>query len=142
MTQFWKLPQNVQDLIIKKLHGKTKTWCIQHKMLIIDAYKVTKYKSWLPILVCLLILLQIGKVYTTRYVIKLIDHRKFNKVNNALIEKWMLCDALWILGRKKGEFCIRTRGNEKYYSKEYKKTMLKPTLLIPPLIKKRQTIEI
>jgi hypothetical protein len=105
-------------------------------MLIIDTYKVTKYKSWLPILVCLLILLQIGKVYTTHYVIKLIDRRKFNKVNNSLIEKWMLCDALWILGRKKGEFCIRTRGNEKYYSKEYKKTMLKPTLLNPPLIKK------
>jgi hypothetical protein len=37
-------------------------------------------------------------------------------------------------GKKKGEYCLRTRGNEKYYSKEYGKPMLIPTLLIPPLI--------
>jgi hypothetical protein len=30
----------------------------------------------------------------------------------------MPCDTLWILRRKKGEFCLRTRGNEKYSSKE------------------------
>jgi hypothetical protein len=26
----------------------------------------------------------------------------------------MPCDALWILGRNKGEFCLRTRRNEEY----------------------------
>jgi hypothetical protein len=72
-----------------------RTWCIQHKSLIIDAFELTKYRHWLPILVCLLILLQIENVYTTHHVIKLLDRREFNKVNiNALIEKWMPYDAL------------------------------------------------
>jgi hypothetical protein len=53
-----------------------------------------------------------------------------------LIGKWILCDALWVPGRKEGEFCIQTRQNEKYYLKEYGKTMIMPTLLIPPLIKR------
>jgi hypothetical protein len=88
MEQFWELSHNVQELIMKKLHGKTKTWCIQHKMLIIDVFKLTKHRRWLPIFVCLFILLRIEKVYKTQHVIKLIDHREFNKINiNALIEK-------------------------------------------------------
>ncbi len=40
MEFFWELPHNVQVLIIEKLHGNTKTWCIQHKSLIIDASKL------------------------------------------------------------------------------------------------------
>jgi hypothetical protein len=28
---FWELPHNVQVLIIEKLNGNTKIWCIQHK---------------------------------------------------------------------------------------------------------------
>jgi len=48
----------------------------------------------------------------------------------------MPCDALWVLGKKKGEFCILTRRNEKYSLEEYGKTMIIPTLLIPPLINK------
>jgi hypothetical protein len=50
----------------------------------------------------------------------------------------MPCDTLWILGRKKGEFCFKTRGSEKYSSKKYKKIMFIPTLLknIPPLTKR------
>ncbi len=48
----------------------------------------------------------------------------------------MPCDTLWILGRKKGEFYLRTIGNEKYSSEEYGQTMLIPTLLISPLIKR------
>ncbi len=55
-------------------------------------------------------LLRIENVYTTYHVIKLLDCKEFNKVNiNTLIEKWMSCDALWVLGRKKGEFCLRTK---------------------------------
>jgi hypothetical protein len=45
----------------------------------------------------------------------------------------MLRDALWVLGRKKGGFCLRTRGIEKYSLEKYEKTMLIDTLLIPPL---------
>jgi hypothetical protein len=138
MENFQELPQNVQMLIIKKLHGNMKTWCIQDKSLIIDACELTKYKHWIPILICLFILLQIENVYTTHHVIKLLDHRKFYKVNiNALIEKWMPCDTLWILGRKKGEFCLKTKGNEKYSIEEYGQTMLIPTLLISPLTERQ-----
>jgi hypothetical protein len=79
--------------------------------------------------------LKIENVYTTYHVIKLLDRREFDKVNiNALIEKWMLCDALWLPRKKEGEYCLRTRGNKKYYSEEYGKIMLIPTLLIPSLI--------
>jgi hypothetical protein len=94
MEFFWELPHNVQVLIIEKLHENTKTWCIQRKSLIINASELTKYRRWLPILVCLLILLKIENVHTTYHVIKLLDRRKFDKINiNALIEKWMSCDA-------------------------------------------------
>jgi hypothetical protein len=48
----------------------------------------------------------------------------------------MPCDALWILRKKKGEFCLRTRGNEKYFLEKYTQTMLIPILLIPPLIER------
>jgi hypothetical protein len=76
-------------------------------------------------------------VYTTHHVIKLLDCREFNKVNiKVLIEKWMPCDALLIHGRKKGEFCLRTRGNEKYSLEKYEQTILISTLLIPPLIER------
>jgi hypothetical protein len=30
----------------------------------------------------------------------IVDHKEFNKANvNVLIEKWMMCDALWVLGK-------------------------------------------
>jgi hypothetical protein len=106
MELFWELPHNVQVLIIENLHGNMKTWCIQHKSLIIDASELKIYSRWLPILVYLLILLKIENVYTTYDVIKLLDRREFDKVNiNSLIEKWMPCDALWVPGRKEGEYC-------------------------------------
>jgi hypothetical protein len=54
----------------------------------------------------------------------------------------MPCDALWILGRNKGEFCLRTRRNEEYSLKKYKQIMLIPTILIPPPIKRSLTIKI
>jgi hypothetical protein len=79
----------------------------------------------------------IENVYVTYHVIKLLDRREFDKVNiNVLIEKWMSCDALWVLQRQKREYCLRTKGNEKCYLEKYGKTMLIPTLLIPPLIKR------
>jgi hypothetical protein len=46
----------------------------------------------------------------------------------------MSCDALWVPRRKEGEYCLKTRGNKKHFSKEYGKTMLISTLLIPYLI--------
>jgi hypothetical protein len=108
METFRELSQNVQALIIEELHGNMKTQCTQHKLLIIDASELTKYRCWLPILVYLLILLQIENVYTTHHVIQLLDHREFNKVNiNVLIEKWMPCDALWIPRRKKRNFVYK-----------------------------------
>ncbi len=79
-----------------------------------------------------LLMLCIEKVYITHHDIKIIDHREFNKMNiNILIKKWMLCDALWVPRRKKGELCIKKREYKEYFSKEYKKTMLMRTLLFP-----------
>jgi hypothetical protein len=43
----------------------------------------------------------------------------------------MMCDALWVLG--KWEFCLRTRGIEKYSSMKYGNFMLILTLIIPHL---------
>jgi hypothetical protein len=48
-------------------------------------------------------------------------------------------DVVWImdygyLEEKKGEYYFKTRGNKKYSSKEYGKTMLIPTIFIPPII--------
>jgi hypothetical protein len=57
MENFRELPQNVHTLIIEKLRGNMKTWCIQYKSLIIDAFELTKYKHWPLVLVYLLILL-------------------------------------------------------------------------------------
>jgi hypothetical protein len=48
----------------------------------------------------------------------------------------MPCDALWIPRRNKGEFCLRTRGNEIYSLEEYGQTMLILFLPIPPLTKR------
>ncbi len=45
IENFQELPQNVQMLIIEKLYGNMKTWCIQHKLLIIDASKLIKLVS-------------------------------------------------------------------------------------------------
>jgi hypothetical protein len=88
----------------RKITLEYEKWCIQNKLLIINAFELTKYRRWFPILVCLFILLRIENIYTTYHVIKLLDHREFDKVNiDALIEKWMLCDALWVhVGKKRG----------------------------------------
>jgi hypothetical protein len=39
-------------------------------------------------------------------------------------------------GRKKGEFCLKTKRIEKYSSNEYGQTMMIPILLISPLTKR------
>ncbi len=36
VREFKTLLENIQELIIKKLHGGTKVWCIQHRTIIID----------------------------------------------------------------------------------------------------------
>jgi hypothetical protein len=36
IEKFKTLHENVQELIIKKLHGGMKAWCIQLKILLID----------------------------------------------------------------------------------------------------------
>jgi hypothetical protein len=59
VEKFKTLPKNVQELIIKKLHGETKVWCIQLKTLIINTTQLMKYRRWLPIMVCLLMLIPI-----------------------------------------------------------------------------------
>ncbi len=70
-------------------------WCIQLQTLIIDTTQLTKYQRWLPIIVCLLMLISIEKV-ATYHIIKFHDKREFAKKNiNVLIKKWIPCDLLW-----------------------------------------------
>jgi len=113
IKKFKTLPKNVQELIIKKLHGGTKVWCIQLKILIIDTTQLMKYIKWLPIMVCLLTLIPIKKVVTTYHIINFHDKRKFTKPNiNVLVEKWISCDLLWTHRFLKSEYAMRLRGNE------------------------------
>jgi hypothetical protein len=91
--KFKILPKNIQELIIKKIHGGTKVWCIQHKSLIIDVVELTKYRRWLPIFVCIITLIPIKKVFATHHSIQFLNRREFTRPNiNALIKKWMPSD--------------------------------------------------
>jgi hypothetical protein len=113
VEKFKILLENVQELIIKKSHGGTKVWCIQLKILIIDTTQLTKYRRWLPIMVCLLTLIPINKVVATYHIIKFHDIREFTKPNiNVLVEKWIPCNLLWTF--RFSEYAMRLRGNEEY----------------------------
>jgi hypothetical protein len=79
--KFQTLLENIQELIIKKLHGGTKVWCIQHKSLIIDATKLTKYRRWLPIILCIITLIQINKLFATHHLIQFFNIREFIRPN-------------------------------------------------------------
>jgi hypothetical protein len=115
VEKFKTLHENVQELIKKKSHGGTKVWCIQLKILIINTAQLTKYKRWLPVMVCLLTLISIKKVVATYQIVKFHDRREFIKPNiNDFVEKWIPCNLLWtprILGF---EYAMRLRGNEEY----------------------------
>jgi hypothetical protein len=88
---------HLQELILKKLHGGTLVWCIKHHTLMINSSKLMKYRHWLLVLACLPTLLPRKQIITTHHQIIVQDSKEFNKLNiNALVEKWMLCDMLWI----------------------------------------------
>ncbi len=62
--------------------------CIQLEILIIDITQLTKYGRWLPVMVCLLMLIPIKKVATTYHIIKFHDRKEFTKPNiNVLVRK-------------------------------------------------------
>jgi hypothetical protein len=119
IENFKTLPKKVQELIKIKLHGGTKVWYIQLKILIINTTQLMKYRKWLLVMVCLLTLIPIKKVATTYHIIKFHDRRKFTKPNiNVLVEKWIPCDLLWTPRLLQSEYAMRLRGNEKYCPKE------------------------
>jgi hypothetical protein len=83
--------------------------------LTIDASKLTKYRRWLPIMVCLLILIPIKKIIATYQNISFFDRRNFTRLNiDVLIEKWMPCDLLWALRCPNSKYVSTLRGNEEY----------------------------
>jgi hypothetical protein len=68
---------------------------MQHRSLIIDAIELTKYKRWLPIIICIITLIFIKEIFVTQHSIQYLDRRESAKPNiNALIEKWMPSDML------------------------------------------------
>jgi len=96
-NRFKGLPIDLQELILKKLDGGTLIWCIQHHTLMINSSELTKYRHWLSVLACLPTLLPLEQIVATHHQIIVQDSKEFNKLNiNALVEKWMLCDMLWI----------------------------------------------
>ncbi len=115
VENFKQLSENVQELILKKLHGGSEVQCIQQRTLTIDASKLTKYRRWLPIIVCLLTLIPIKKIIATYQNISFFDRRNFTRLNiDVLIEKWMPCDLLWALRCPNSKYVSTLRGNEEY----------------------------
>jgi hypothetical protein len=81
---------------------------MQHKTLTIDASKLTKYRRWLPMMVCLFTLIPIKKIIATHHNINFFNKKKFTRPNiNALIEKWMPCDLLWALRCFNSKYVLR-----------------------------------
>jgi hypothetical protein len=96
VAKFRELPLNVQEIILKRLHGGIQVWRIQHKTLIVDTTILTKYKQWMLVIMCIFTLLLIRKVFATHYKITITNTQEFSKPDiNALIEKWIPCDLLW-----------------------------------------------
>ncbi len=90
-------------------------WCIQHRSLIIDATKLTKYRKWLLIIICIITLIPIKKVFATHHSIRFLDKREFTRPNiNALIEKWMSSDMLLAPRFIGFKYVMRTRRSEEY----------------------------
>ncbi len=121
-------------MIIKKIHSGIEVWCIQHISLIIDVTELTKYRKWLPIIICIITLIPMKKVFVPHHSIQFLDRRKFTRPNiNALIEKWMPSDMFWAPRFTCFEYVMRTKGSEKYiYSiielKEFWSTIKIPDL--------------
>jgi hypothetical protein len=103
----------------------TKVWSIQLCTLIIDTAKLTKYRRWLPLLVCLLTLAEIDKIVATHYIVVFHDRHEYIKSNiNVLVEKWMPCDMFWTPRIPRFEYTIRLRGNEDYHFERIEKRNL------------------
>jgi hypothetical protein len=73
--KFKTLLENIKELIITKLHGGTKMWCMQHRSLIIDAIELTKYKRWLPLIVCIITLIFIKGIFAIHHSIQFLVRR-------------------------------------------------------------------
>jgi hypothetical protein len=113
--KFKTLPENIQNLIIKKIHGGTEVWCIQHRSLIIDAKNLTKHKKWLLVIICIFTLILIKNFFVTHHLIQFLDIREFTRPNlNELIEKWMPSDMLWAPRFMGSKYVMKTRGSEEY----------------------------
>jgi hypothetical protein len=107
---------------------------IQHRSLIIDVTKLTKYKRWLPIIVCVIIVIPIKKVFAMHDSIRFLDKREFTKTNiNALIEKWMPIDMLWAPRFMGSEYVMRTKGSEEYISEIIELEKFWSIIMIPHL---------
>ncbi len=125
--------ESTQKLIIKKTHGGTKVWCIQHRSLIIDATKLTKYKRWILVIICIITLIPIKNFFAMHHLIQFLDRRKFTRPNNnALIKKWMPSDMLWAPRSTSFEYVMRPRSEEYIFemieSKEFWSIVMIPEL--------------
>ncbi len=102
-------------MILKKLYGGIKIWCVQHRTLAIDTLMLTKCKRLLLAMTSLLTLMPIKKMITNRPSITFVYRQKFTKPNiNVLVEKWMSCDSIWTSNFTRFDYVTRLKGNEDY----------------------------
>jgi hypothetical protein len=114
--KFESLLAFVQELILEILHGDTRVQWIQHATLIINIIELTKFQCWLHVLACLLTLVPIEQHVAIMHDVVMFNGWEFIQPNiNALIEKWMPCDALWVQTSLYGDYVMKQRCNSKYW---------------------------
>ncbi len=106
-------------MILQKLHGKTIVWSLQNYILEVDSAKLSQYRKWLSIIVCVLILTKVDRVVTTTHIVSMKDGNEYLKPNiNALVKWGIPLDLLQLQCRWIKEFTTYSYGNEFYYSKK------------------------
>jgi hypothetical protein len=63
-------------LILQKLHGKTIVWSLKIYILKVDSAKLSQYRKWLSIIVCVLILTKVDKVVATTHIVSMKDGKE------------------------------------------------------------------
>lgn len=98
VDQVHRLLEVVQELNVVKLYGETKVWMLEKGIIAIYTKKLTKYKRWLPILVCPLTHTKIINIIIIPNHYVYWDIYWLPKLNiNKLLLKWMLCDLVCYL---------------------------------------------
>ncbi len=67
----------IQYLILHKLHKKLIVWSLYNYIIYINSAKLCQYRTWLPLIVCVLILTRMDKVTTTNHIVNMKEEKKY-----------------------------------------------------------------